>query len=67
MLVILCYLSGPVRNLMQRTNSLIISFLLSDNPTQEHSPSIMLPQGTLSHKMVLRGETLELECIAEGL
>lgn len=38
-----------------------------DNPGQEHSPNLMLPQGAFSHKMVLRGETLELECIAEGL
>uniref|UniRef100_A0A669DYW1 Neuronal cell adhesion molecule a n=1 Tax=Oreochromis niloticus TaxID=8128 RepID=A0A669DYW1_ORENI len=30
-------------------------------------PGFMLPLGTTSTKMVLRGQTLELECIAEGL
>uniref|UniRef100_A0A673BYI7 Neuronal cell adhesion molecule a n=1 Tax=Sphaeramia orbicularis TaxID=375764 RepID=A0A673BYI7_9TELE len=30
-------------------------------------PGFMMPLGVTSTKMVLRGETLELECIAEGL
>uniref|UniRef100_A0A669D6L5 Neuronal cell adhesion molecule a n=1 Tax=Oreochromis niloticus TaxID=8128 RepID=A0A669D6L5_ORENI len=33
----------------------------------ERRPGFMLPLGTTSTKMVLRGQTLELECIAEGL
>lgn len=41
--------------------------MCSDNPEGEHRPGFMMPLGTTSTKMVLRGETLELECIAEGL
>uniref|UniRef100_A0A8D3BF33 Neuronal cell adhesion molecule a n=1 Tax=Scophthalmus maximus TaxID=52904 RepID=A0A8D3BF33_SCOMX len=33
----------------------------------ERPPGFMMPLGPASAKMVLRGETLELECIAEGL
>uniref|UniRef100_A0A665TGQ1 Neuronal cell adhesion molecule a n=1 Tax=Echeneis naucrates TaxID=173247 RepID=A0A665TGQ1_ECHNA len=33
----------------------------------ERRPGFMMPLGATSSKMVLRGETLELECIAEGL
>uniref|UniRef100_A0A673BRE0 Neural cell adhesion molecule L1 n=1 Tax=Sphaeramia orbicularis TaxID=375764 RepID=A0A673BRE0_9TELE len=33
----------------------------------ERRPGFMMPLGVTSTKMVLRGETLELECIAEGL
>uniref|UniRef100_A0A672JP37 Neural cell adhesion molecule L1 n=1 Tax=Salarias fasciatus TaxID=181472 RepID=A0A672JP37_SALFA len=37
------------------------------SPEGERRPGFMLPLGTTSTKMVLRGETLELECIADGL
>uniref|UniRef100_A0A8C4NZU7 Neuronal cell adhesion molecule a n=1 Tax=Dicentrarchus labrax TaxID=13489 RepID=A0A8C4NZU7_DICLA len=37
------------------------------SPEGEHRPGFMMPLGTTSNKMVLRGEILELECIAEGL
>uniref|UniRef100_A0A673BSB1 Neural cell adhesion molecule L1 n=1 Tax=Sphaeramia orbicularis TaxID=375764 RepID=A0A673BSB1_9TELE len=39
----------------------------SDSPVGERRPGFMMPLGVTSTKMVLRGETLELECIAEGL
>lgn len=39
----------------------------SDNPKGDYQPGFMYPMGSTSTKMVLRGETLELECIAEGL
>ncbi|XP_040005516.1 neuronal cell adhesion molecule a isoform X1 [Xiphias gladius] len=39
----------------------------SGDPVGERRPGFMLPLGPTSTKMVLRGETLELECIAEGL
>ncbi|XP_077957950.1 neuronal cell adhesion molecule a isoform X20 [Gasterosteus aculeatus] len=38
-----------------------------DSPDGERRPRFMMPQGATSTKMVLRGETLELECIADGL
>uniref|UniRef100_A0A4W3IQY3 Neuronal cell adhesion molecule a n=1 Tax=Callorhinchus milii TaxID=7868 RepID=A0A4W3IQY3_CALMI len=36
-------------------------------PAGERKPSILSPKGTRSNKMVLRGQILYLECIAEGL
>ncbi|XP_034718788.1 neuronal cell adhesion molecule a isoform X14 [Etheostoma cragini] len=39
----------------------------SDSPEGERRPGFMTPLGITSTKMVLRGETLELECIADGL
>ncbi|XP_075967655.1 neuronal cell adhesion molecule a isoform X1 [Anarhichas minor] len=39
----------------------------SGDPEGERRPGFMMPLGTTSTKMVLRGETLELECIADGL
>ncbi|XP_067110919.1 neuronal cell adhesion molecule a isoform X1 [Osmerus mordax] len=44
-----------------------ITEFYSDGPTGERRPTFMTPTGPSSTKMVLRGETLELECIAEGL
>ncbi|XP_060933781.1 neuronal cell adhesion molecule a isoform X4 [Limanda limanda] len=38
-----------------------------NSPQGERRPGFMMPSGPTSTKMVLRGETLELECIAEGL
>uniref|UniRef100_A0A8C9ZSD0 Neural cell adhesion molecule L1 n=1 Tax=Sander lucioperca TaxID=283035 RepID=A0A8C9ZSD0_SANLU len=37
------------------------------SPDGERRPGFMTPLGITSTKMVLRGETLELECIADGL
>ncbi|XP_054656552.1 neuronal cell adhesion molecule a isoform X4 [Dunckerocampus dactyliophorus] len=39
----------------------------SANPAGDYRPGFMTPLGATSTEMVLRGETLELECIAEGL
>ncbi|XP_034381898.1 neuronal cell adhesion molecule a isoform X1 [Cyclopterus lumpus] len=39
----------------------------SGDPEGERRPGFMMPLGATSTKMVLRGETLELECIADGL
>uniref|UniRef100_A0A4W3JC89 Neuronal cell adhesion molecule a n=1 Tax=Callorhinchus milii TaxID=7868 RepID=A0A4W3JC89_CALMI len=41
--------------------------LSGDSPAGERKPSILSPKGTRSNKMVLRGQILYLECIAEGL
>ncbi|XP_051974377.1 neuronal cell adhesion molecule-like isoform X5 [Xyrauchen texanus] len=38
-----------------------------DSPSGERAPSFMHPPGTHSTSMVLKGDTLELECIADGL
>uniref|UniRef100_A0A8C5GPT0 Neural cell adhesion molecule L1 n=1 Tax=Gouania willdenowi TaxID=441366 RepID=A0A8C5GPT0_GOUWI len=44
-----------------------ITDFYSDRPEGERRPGFMLPFGATSTKMVLKGETLELECIADGL
>ncbi|XP_036835628.1 neuronal cell adhesion molecule isoform X11 [Oncorhynchus mykiss] len=40
---------------------------LSDGSAEERRPTFLIPSGSSSSKMVLRGQVLELECIAEGL
>ncbi|XP_066524767.1 neuronal cell adhesion molecule-like isoform X4 [Hoplias malabaricus] len=41
--------------------------LFGDAPAEERSPSFLVPTGSTSSKLVLRGQVLELECIADGL
>lgn len=41
--------------------------LFSEEPTDERRPTFLTPSGPSSSKMVLRGQVLEMECIAEGL
>ncbi|XP_031420853.1 neuronal cell adhesion molecule isoform X14 [Clupea harengus] len=38
-----------------------------DGATEDRRPSFQVPSGPTSSKMVLRGEVLDMECIAEGL
>ncbi|XP_062402448.1 neuronal cell adhesion molecule-like [Sardina pilchardus] len=38
-----------------------------DGQTEERRPSFQVPSGPTSSMMVLRGQVLEMECIAEGL
>lgn len=46
---------------------LTVSILTSDDAVEEIEPSFLVPSGSTSQKMVLRGQVLELECIAAGL
>ncbi|XP_023257220.1 neuronal cell adhesion molecule isoform X2 [Seriola lalandi dorsalis] len=41
--------------------------LFSEDPVEERKPTFLIPSGPSSSKMVLRGQVLEIECIAEGL
>lgn len=41
--------------------------LFSEAPADERRPTFLIPSGSSSLKMVLRGHILEMECIAEGL
>ncbi|XP_028286314.1 neuronal cell adhesion molecule-like isoform X2 [Parambassis ranga] len=41
--------------------------LFSEAPVDDRRPTFLIPTGTSSSKTVLRGHTLEMECIAEGL
>uniref|UniRef100_A0A7N8X8B6 Neural cell adhesion molecule L1 n=1 Tax=Mastacembelus armatus TaxID=205130 RepID=A0A7N8X8B6_9TELE len=57
----ICYARFPHTQTIQQKQPISVTVL------REHHPGFMLPLGPTSTKMVLRGETLELECIAEGL
>ncbi|XP_030588361.1 neuronal cell adhesion molecule-like isoform X2 [Archocentrus centrarchus] len=41
--------------------------LFSEAPVDDRRPTFLIPSGPSSSKMVLRGDKLEMECIAEGL
>lgn len=41
--------------------------LYSDTPANDRQPTFLIPSGPSSSQLVLRGEVLELECIADGL
>nr|XP_046249536.1 neuronal cell adhesion molecule-like isoform X15 [Scatophagus argus] len=41
--------------------------LFSEEPAYKRKPSFLIPFGPSSSKTVLRGQVLEMECIAEGL
>ncbi|KAI3371155.1 hypothetical protein L3Q82_023780, partial [Scortum barcoo] len=41
--------------------------LFSEEPADERKPTFLIPSGPSSSKTVLRGQVLEMECIAEGL
>uniref|UniRef100_A0A7N8XTY4 Neural cell adhesion molecule L1 n=1 Tax=Mastacembelus armatus TaxID=205130 RepID=A0A7N8XTY4_9TELE len=70
----ICYARFPHTQTIQQKQPISVTVLSSKSswtvglsPEGEHHPGFMLPLGPTSTKMVLRGETLELECIAEGL
>ncbi|XP_028815005.1 neuronal cell adhesion molecule isoform X13 [Denticeps clupeoides] len=57
---------------MDAINETMAAFLndtdfFGDGPAEDRRPTFLVPQGTTSSKMVLRGHVLEMECIAEGL
>lgn len=41
--------------------------MFADSPSGERRPTFLVPSGASSSAMVLRGDVLQLECIAEGL
>ncbi|CDR07658.1 unnamed protein product [Oncorhynchus mykiss] len=41
--------------------------MTADGSVEERKPTFLIPSGSSSSKMVLRGQVLELECITEGL
>ncbi|XP_065133387.1 neuronal cell adhesion molecule isoform X9 [Paramisgurnus dabryanus] len=41
--------------------------LFGDKPDEQRAPTFMVPTDSDSTKLVLRGQTLEMECIADGL
>lgn len=62
----ICYARFPHTQTIQQKQPISVT-VVNNSPEGERRPGFMLPLGPTSTKMVLRGETLELECIAEGL
>nr|XP_057933263.1 neuronal cell adhesion molecule a isoform X17 [Doryrhamphus excisus] len=62
----ICYARFPHTQTIQQKQPISVT-VLETNPAGEYRPGFMTPLGDTSTEMVLRGETLELECIAEGL
>ncbi|XP_068162540.1 neuronal cell adhesion molecule a isoform X3 [Antennarius striatus] len=62
----ICYARFPHTQTIQQKQPISVT-VLNNSPRGEHRPSFMTPLGATSTKMALRGETLVLECIAEGL
>uniref|UniRef100_A0A3P8TJY6 Neural cell adhesion molecule L1 n=1 Tax=Amphiprion percula TaxID=161767 RepID=A0A3P8TJY6_AMPPE len=62
----ICYARFPHTQTIQQKQPISVT-VLDSSPEGERRPGFMLPLGTTSTQMVLRGETLELECIADGL
>ncbi|XP_036375973.1 neuronal cell adhesion molecule-like isoform X17 [Megalops cyprinoides] len=62
----ICYARFPHTQTIQQKQPISVR-VLSNTPATERRPTILVPSVPSSTKMVLRGEVLELECIAEGL
>uniref|UniRef100_A0A8C1RS90 Neuronal cell adhesion molecule a n=1 Tax=Cyprinus carpio TaxID=7962 RepID=A0A8C1RS90_CYPCA len=60
-------------NVLDTMNDTVLAAFLNgsdfwgDSPSGERAPTFMNPPGTHSTTMVLKGDTLQLECIADGL
>uniref|UniRef100_A0A667Y219 Neural cell adhesion molecule L1 n=1 Tax=Myripristis murdjan TaxID=586833 RepID=A0A667Y219_9TELE len=62
----ICYARFPHTQTIQQKQPISVT-VLDNSPVGDRKPGFMAPLGATSTNMVLRGETLELECIAEGL
>ncbi|XP_037616475.1 neuronal cell adhesion molecule a isoform X9 [Sebastes umbrosus] len=62
----ICYARFPHTQTIQQKQPISVT-VLDNSPEGERRPVFMTPLGATSTKMVLRGETLELECVADGL
>uniref|UniRef100_A0A8C9VVQ7 Neuronal cell adhesion molecule a n=1 Tax=Scleropages formosus TaxID=113540 RepID=A0A8C9VVQ7_SCLFO len=58
----ICYARFPHTQTIQQKQPITVKVL-----SRERRPSFVVPTGASSSKMVLRGDVLEMECIAEGL
>ncbi|XP_072528296.1 neuronal cell adhesion molecule-like isoform X7 [Salminus brasiliensis] len=62
----ICYARFPHTQTIQQKQPITVR-VLNNAPAEERRPSFLVPAGSPSLKMVLRGQVLELECIADGL
>uniref|UniRef100_A0A8C1RG95 Neural cell adhesion molecule L1 n=1 Tax=Cyprinus carpio TaxID=7962 RepID=A0A8C1RG95_CYPCA len=62
----ICYARFPHTQTIQQKQPISV-LIVSDNPVDEREPVFMVPSESVSSAVVLRGEILEMECIADGL
>lgn len=62
----ICYARFPHTQTIQQKQPINVR-VLNQAPVDERRPTFLIPSGSTSSKMVLRGHVLEMECIAEGL
>uniref|UniRef100_A0A8C1SHT4 Neural cell adhesion molecule L1 n=1 Tax=Cyprinus carpio TaxID=7962 RepID=A0A8C1SHT4_CYPCA len=62
----ICYARFPHTQTIQQKQPISVR-VLDNKPTEERAPVFMVPSESVSSKMVLRGEVLEMECVADGL
>ncbi|XP_063073732.1 neuronal cell adhesion molecule a [Engraulis encrasicolus] len=62
----ICYARFAYTSTIQQKQPITVR-VLDNTPIGERPPSFLLPTGSTSTATVLRGETLKLECFAEGL
>ncbi|XP_041692900.2 neuronal cell adhesion molecule isoform X4 [Coregonus clupeaformis] len=62
----ICYARFPHTQTIQQKQPITLS-VLNHGSAEERKPTFLIPSGSSSSKMVLRGQVLELECITEGL
>uniref|UniRef100_A0A8C1YDA1 Neuronal cell adhesion molecule a n=1 Tax=Cyprinus carpio TaxID=7962 RepID=A0A8C1YDA1_CYPCA len=68
----ICYARFPHTQTIQQKQPITVNVTLHfyvelNSPSGERAPTFMNPPGTHSTTMVLKGDTLQLECIADGL
>ncbi|XP_076863320.1 neuronal cell adhesion molecule isoform X7 [Brachyhypopomus gauderio] len=62
----ICYARFPHTQTIQQKQPVTVR-VFNNEAAEERKPAFLLPEGSPSSKLVLRGQVLELECIAEGL
>ncbi|XDV24917.1 hypothetical protein PO909_028941 [Leuciscus waleckii] len=62
----ICYARFPHTQTIQQKQPITVN-VLDNTPSGERAPTFMHPPGAHSTAMVLKGDTLELECLADGL
>ncbi|XP_056907099.1 neuronal cell adhesion molecule-like isoform X13 [Takifugu flavidus] len=62
----ICYARFPYTQTIQQKQPITVK-VLTKAPAEERKPAFLIPSGSSSSMTVLRGQVLEMECIAEGL
>ncbi|XP_065133389.1 neuronal cell adhesion molecule isoform X11 [Paramisgurnus dabryanus] len=62
----ICYARFPHTQTIQQKQPISVR-VVNNKPDEQRAPTFMVPTDSDSTKLVLRGQTLEMECIADGL